>query len=72
MPIGRARLLTGVWFLVATLCMVWPGATLFARIEPSMLGLPFSMASIVVWIVGSIVVLYLLDRVERRQAEDSE
>ena len=38
----------------------------FARVEPFILGLPFSLAWIAAWIAGSVIVLFLLDRVERR------
>jgi len=61
-----ARTLTGIYFTLALIAVTWPGLTLFARIEPLLLGLPFSMAWIAAWIVGSLVVLYLLDGVERR------
>jgi len=37
-----------------------------ARIRPLVLGLPFALFWPAVWIVGALVVLYLLDRVEAR------
>lgn len=66
MSLKTARTLTGLYFILATLSMTWPGILPFARIEPLVLGLPFSLAWIAAWISGSIVVLFLLDRVEKR------
>lgn len=66
MSLKTARTLTGLYFTLATLSMTWPGILPFARVEPLVFGLPFSLAWIAAWISGSIVVLYLLDRVERR------
>lgn len=66
MSLKTARTLTGLYFILAMLSMTWPGILPFAHVEPLVLGLPFSLAWIAAWISGSIVVLYLLDRVERR------
>jgi hypothetical protein len=60
-----ARGLTAAYFTAALVAVTWPGLLPFARIRPFVLGLPFSMAWIAAWIAGSVVVLYLLDRVER-------
>ena len=66
MSLKVARGLTATYLLVALYFVTWPGLVPFARIEPLVLGLPFSMAWIAGWIAGVVVVLYLLDRVERR------
>ena len=66
MSLKTARALTVVYLALMTIFVTWPGLLPFARIEPYVLGLPFSMAWIAGWVVGSVVVLYLLDRVERR------
>ena len=66
MSLKVARTLTGAYFILAAIFMTWPGVLPFARIEPLVLGLPFSLAWIAAWISGSLVVLYLLDRVEKR------
>jgi hypothetical protein len=66
MSLRAARFLTGVYFTAACVFVTWPGLVPFARIRPFVLGLPFAMAWIAAWIAGSVVVLYLLDRVERR------
>jgi hypothetical protein len=61
-----ARALTAVYFTTMTVCVTWPGMTLFSQVYPLVFGLPFSMAWIAGWITGSVVVLFLLDRVEKR------
>lgn len=70
MSLRTARLLTGTYFTLALVAVTWPGLVPFARIRPLILGLPFSMAWIAAWIAGSVVVLFLLDRVERRHRPD--
>ena len=66
MSLKTARALTVVYLALMTIFVTWPGLVPFARIEPFVLGLPFSMAWIAGWVAGSVVVLYLLDRVEQR------
>ena len=66
MSLKAARALTVVYLALMTIFVTWPGLLPFARIEPFILGLPFRMAWIAGWVVGSVVVLYLLDRVEQR------
>ena len=66
MRLETARRLTVAYFLAATVAVTWPGIVPFARVRPLVLGLPFAMAWIAGWIAGSVVVLFLLDRVERR------
>lgn len=72
MSLGTARALTAAYFTAATIGVTWPGFVPFARFEPLVLGLPFSMAWIAAWVAGSVVVLYLLDRVERRYRNGGE
>jgi len=66
MSLKTARLLTGLYFVAMAYFVTWPGLVPFARIRPMILGLPFSLAWIAGWIAGSVVVLYLLDIVEKR------
>ncbi len=42
----------------------------FNRIRPLVLGLPFSFFWVVMWVVGSLLVLFALDRVEKREREE--
>ena len=72
MSLKTARVLTTIYFIPMALAVTWPGLVLFARIEPFILGLPFSLAWISAWIAGSVVVLYLLDRVEKRYRDGGE
>ena len=66
MSLKTARALTVVYLALMTISVTWPGFLPFARNEPFVLGLPFSVAWIAGWVAGSVVVLYLLDRVEQR------
>jgi hypothetical protein len=66
-----ARVLTGIYFGAMLAAVTWPGALLFVRVRPFVLGLPFSFAWIALWILSAVFVLWGLDRVERRyRAED--
>lgn len=59
-----------ITFLVAYACAVtWPGMVPFNRIRPLVLGLPFSMVWIAVWIIGGCLVLWMLDHVESKARE---
>jgi hypothetical protein len=61
-----ARAFAGVYFTLMLVFVTWPGLVPFARVQPLILGLPFSMAWIAGWIAGSVVVLTAVDRVEAR------
>lgn len=52
------------YLLAFALAVTWPGALLINRVQPLILGLPFNMVWILLWVVGGGVVLYLVDRVE--------
>ena len=64
------RIVTVVFYTAFVLAVTWPGMIPFNRIEPLVLGLPFSFAWVVMWVVGSLIVLLALDRVEGRERED--
>ena len=66
MSLRAARFLAGTYFVVMAVAVVWPVATVAARAEPLVLGLPFSFFWPVMWVAVSVPVLYALDRVERR------
>lgn len=72
MTLRTARVLTTVYFTAALIAQTWPGLVPFARIRPFVFGLPLSMAWIAAWIAGSVVVLYLLDRVERQYRDPDD
>ena len=72
---GRPRLrdlLFGLYALICVSALIWPGyAWLGNRIEPYVLGLPFSLAWIVGWVMLSLVALVLYHRADRsRQTGD--
>jgi hypothetical protein len=66
MSLRTARALTGTYFVLMLFFVTWPGFVPFAGPEPFILGLPFSLAWVAGWIAGSVLVLTLLDRVEKR------
>lgn len=72
MKLSTARTLAGAYLLTALVFVTWPGLVPFSKIEPLILGLPFSMAWIAMWVSGTVVMLFLLDRVEKRYRDDAE
>jgi hypothetical protein len=54
----------GIYFLVCTLAMIWPGAVVANRIEPMILGLPFFFFWYVVWVFMVFVGCVILYRLE--------
>lgn len=71
----RKRLLTGMglYFLICTLAMVWPGALIANRIEPLVMGLPFFFFWYVLWVfllfVG-LIVTYSLESTGKEQDDE--
>jgi hypothetical protein len=55
------------YFLLFTAAVTWPLYVPFNRIEPYVLGLPFSMVWVACWLLCSAGVLYLVDRAESRE-----
>ncbi len=66
MSLRTARALTVTYLVLMTAAVVWPGAVPASRIRPFVLGLPFSFFWPALWVALSAPVLYMLDRVERR------
>ncbi|MFH1762675.1 MAG: DUF3311 domain-containing protein [Gemmatimonadota bacterium] len=60
----RVRWGAALFFLLFVLAVTWPGMILFNRIHPLVLGLPFSMFWIALWVFCSFLVLILVDSVE--------
>lgn len=60
------RFLAGSYFLAMMIFLTWPGMVPFARAEPFILGLPFSLAWSTLWVMGALLVLWGVDVVERR------
>jgi len=64
----RAYFLFTTYCVVCLLASIWPGfALLGARIEPRVLGLPFSFAWVIGWVLLTFVVLILFYRTVSRR-----
>lgn len=72
MSLRTARALAVGYFLAMCVAVTWPGLVPFSRVRPFVFGLPFVMAWLAAWVAGSAIVLWLLDRVERRHREQGE
>ena len=72
MSLKTARTFTGVYFIAMLIAVTWPGLVPFSRIRPFVLGLPFSLAWIALWIAGSVLVIYLLDQVEQQYRDGGD
>ena len=60
------RTLAAVFFILNAIAVTWPGLKPFNKVHPLVLGLPFSLAWIASWVLLSMVVLWVVDRVERQ------
>ena len=67
MSLRVARWSTGAFFLLFVLAVTWPGMLPFNQVRPLVLGLPFSMFWIALWVFLSFLVLLFLDRVEETE-----
>ncbi len=56
----------GLYFLVCTIAMIWPGAVVANRIEPMILGLPFFFFWYVLWVFLVFLGCVVLYRLEYR------
>lgn len=72
MSLRTARALTAVYFVLMAVAVTWPGAVPAARVEPYVFGLPFSFFWPAAWVAVSVLVLWLLDRVESRHRGGGE
>ena len=60
------RAATTIYFVLFLVFVTWPGFVPFNRPLPLVLGLPFNMAAIGLWVGFGAVVLFVLDRSEER------
>lgn len=51
-----------VYFIAMAVFVTFPGVSVANRVEPYILGLPFFLAWFMGWIIGSLVIFYLLYR----------
>lgn len=61
---------TAIYFVLFLLFVTWPGFIPFNRPLPLVLGLPFNMIAIALWVAVGAVVLFVLDRSEHPRGED--
>lgn len=66
MTVRGVRWGASIFFVLFVLAVTWPGMLPFNRTNPKVLGLPFSMFWIALWVFMSFLVLLLVDRVEGR------
>jgi hypothetical protein len=66
LTVRTARVLAAGFFVVFLLAVTWPGMLPFNRVRPLVLGLPFSMAWVALWVVLAGLVLWLVHAVEKR------
>lgn len=65
---GMAEISLGVYFLVCLLALIWPGYPwLGDRIEPYVLGVPFSLTWNVLWVAMSFLGLLAYHVFRRRR-----
>ena len=61
-----ARALGIVYFVMMTLAVTFPGLAVANTIRPFVFGIPFVFAWVLSWLVGSLVVFFVLYRVYSR------
>jgi hypothetical protein len=61
-----------LFFLSFVVAVTWPGMLPFNRIHPLVVGLPFSMFWIALWVFVSFLVLLVVDQVEGRNRRGEE
>ena len=72
MSVRWVRRGAALFFLLFAVAVTWPGMVPFNRISPTILGLPFSMAWIALWVILSFLVLLFVDWAEGRARRDRE
>ena len=61
------RWLTAIYMITFLIAVTWPGFLLFNRVTPIILGLPFNLFCIALFILIGMAVLFLLYRSEQRR-----
>ena len=64
MSVRVARTLAIVFLAAYAVAVTWPGIVPFNRVFPLVLGLPFNMVWIALWISAGGAVLWVVDRAE--------
>ena len=65
--VKRVRAGAAIYFVLFLVFVTWPGFIPFNRPLPLVLGLPFNMAMIALWVAAGALVLFILDRSEHAQ-----
>lgn len=60
------KLIFWSYLLLYTVALTWPGMLPFNRVRPFVLGLPFSLFWVALWVGGGVLVLWAVDRIEAR------
>ena len=61
-----ARWLAIVYFVAMAIAVTFPGLAPFNSIQPFVFGIPFVFAWVLSWLVGSLIVFFILYRVYAR------
>ncbi len=64
---SAVRILAALYFALMAIAVTFPGVRPFNTIRPMILGLPFSFAWVVGWVIGAGIVFYLVYLVENRR-----
>ncbi len=59
-----ARGVALAYFIAFTFLVIWPGALIYNRATPLILGLPFNLFVIALLVLGGLAVLFMLYRAE--------
>lgn len=70
MSAAVARRLVIAFFALQVVAATYPGLAPFARIEPRVLGMPFALVWLTLWIVASGLALWGLHAVESRHRRE--
>ncbi len=70
MSLRWTRRAVAAFLILFAIAATWPGILLFNRVEPRIFGMPFIMAWHAGLLLLTLVVLYLLDRVESRERKE--
>ncbi len=60
------KLIFWTYLVLSAIAITWPGMLPFDRIRPLVLGLPFSLFWVAVWVALGGVALWAVDRLEAR------
>ncbi len=68
--LARIKKRAVIFFCLVFLAMIWPIYPIFSRIDPMILGIPFSLFYLIFLLVTSFLVLFGLYRLEEDSGEE--